>query len=429
MKRTAWHGAAGAGSVRDWRRRATRRRAARGGIRAAVRGPPAERASSAACGSPPSTTATGPRAPGPQRGAAAGRADRPPRHARRPPAQHRRSSRCGRPPTRCGPRRTSPGRSSSPARRARTPAGTRWASPCARPTAAGWSCTPGSTRTASPSTTTRPAGPRPTPRGCHPDWVVAYGGKLYYNPGLPEVRRFVQDAMLDAVAALRRRRRALGRLLLPVSVAGQVFDDDAAFAEYGGGLPGPGRLAARQHRPAGPREPRPRSGRSSRGRGFGISPFGVWRNGATDPRGSDTRAGCRPTTTSTPTPAAGSARAGSTTSCPQVYWNIGFAVADYAKLVPWWADVVEGTGVRPLHRRGALQGGRPGAARALAGSRRAVPPSDVRPGLPAGPRQCLLLGKGSGRRPHRGHGPSGRRPLSDAGAPAALSLRSAFGPS
>jgi hypothetical protein len=28
---------------------------------------------------------------------------------------------------------------------------------------------------------------------------------------------------------------------------------------------------------------------------------------------------------------------------PQVYWNIGFAVADYAKLIPWWSDQVRGT--------------------------------------------------------------------------------------
>lgn len=32
--------------------------------------------------------------------------------------------------------------------------------------------------------------------------------------------------------------------------------------------------------------------------------------------------------------------------CPQLYWNIGFTVADYGKLLPWWADVVEDTGVR-----------------------------------------------------------------------------------
>ncbi|MEU3341675.1 family 10 glycosylhydrolase, partial [Streptomyces sp. NPDC006668] len=29
--------------------------------------------------------------------------------------------------------------------------------------------------------------------------------------------------------------------------------------------------------------------------------------------------------------------------CPQIYWNIGFAAADYAKLVPWWAEVAKGT--------------------------------------------------------------------------------------
>ena len=31
---------------------------------------------------------------------------------------------------------------------------------------------------------------------------------------------------------------------------------------------------------------------------------------------------------------------------PQVYWNIGFAPADYAKLVPWWSDQVRGTDVQ-----------------------------------------------------------------------------------
>lgn len=33
----------------------------------------------------------------------------------------------------------------------------------------------------------------------NPHWIVSYGGKLYYNPGIPEVRKFCQDAMLDAL--------------------------------------------------------------------------------------------------------------------------------------------------------------------------------------------------------------------------------------
>src|SRR6266496_1427858 len=45
-----------------------------------------------------------------------------------------------------------------------------------------------------------PARLRPDhPARVHPDWVLPYGGKLYYNPGIPEVRRFTEDAILDAV--------------------------------------------------------------------------------------------------------------------------------------------------------------------------------------------------------------------------------------
>ena len=54
------------------------------------------------------------------------------------------------------------------------------------------------------------------PARAHPDWVVTYGGKLYYNPGIPAARELVEDAIMDAVDELRHRRRALRRLLLPV---------------------------------------------------------------------------------------------------------------------------------------------------------------------------------------------------------------------
>jgi uncharacterized lipoprotein YddW (UPF0748 family) len=30
---------------------------------------------------------------------------------------------------------------------------------------------------------------------------------------------------------------------------------------------------------------------------------------------------------------------------PQIYWHIGFEIADYQKLLPWWADVCAGTNV------------------------------------------------------------------------------------
>lgn len=78
---------------------------------------------------------------------------------------------------------------------------------------------------------------------------------------------------------------------------------------------------------------------------FGISPFGVWRNASTDPLGSRTEAGVQ-TYDDLYADTRGWVKKGWIDHvCPQLYWNIGFAPADYAALVPWWDDVVRGTGV------------------------------------------------------------------------------------
>ena len=73
---------------------------------------------------------------------------------------------------------------------------------------------------------------------------------------------------------------------------------------------------------------------------FGISPFGIWRNNADRParlghqRPAELRRHLRRH------PQVGQARAGSTTSCRSCTGTIGFAKADYAKLLPWWAELV-----------------------------------------------------------------------------------------
>ncbi|MEV0256039.1 family 10 glycosylhydrolase [Streptomyces sp. NPDC050732] len=182
------------------------------------------------------------------------------------------------------------------------------------------------------------------PARVHPDWVVPYGGKLYYNPGLPAVRRFVQDAMLDAVRKYPIDAVHWDDYFYPYPVAGQVFDDDAAFAEYGGGFPD----RASWRRDNIDRLVREMSGRVKKARRrtqFGISPFAVWRNIATDPTGSDTRAGVQ-TYDDLYADTRGWVKKGWLDYIvPQVYWNIGFPAADYAKLIPWWNEVVRGTGV------------------------------------------------------------------------------------
>ncbi|MEV6839141.1 family 10 glycosylhydrolase [Streptomyces sp. NPDC051133] len=201
------------------------------------------------------------------------------------------------------------------------------------------------------------------PARLHPDWAVPYGGKLYYNPGLPQVRAFVQRAMLDAVARYPVDAVHFDDYFYPYPVAGQTFDDDDAYDRYGGDFDS--RAAWRRDNidllvremAAGVRRIRP-------GTRFGISPFGVWRNAATDPLGSDTRAGVQTYDDLYADTRTWVREHWIDYIVPQVYWNIGFAAADYAALVPWWAEVARGTATRlyigeALYKAGAA--GQPSA--------------------------------------------------------------------
>ncbi|MEU6773920.1 family 10 glycosylhydrolase [Streptomyces sp. NPDC046759] len=179
----------------------------------------------------------------------------------------------------------------------------------------------------------------------HPDWAVPYGGKLYYNPGLPEVRAFVEKAMLDGVARYPVDAVHFDDYFYPYPVAGQTFDDDDAYERYGGDFSG--RAAWRRDNintlvretAAGVKRIRP-------GTRFGISPFGVWRNASTDRRGSKTQAGVQTYDDLYADTRTWVRNHWIDYIVPQLYWNIGFAAADYAKLVGWWAAVARGTRTR-----------------------------------------------------------------------------------
>jgi uncharacterized lipoprotein YddW (UPF0748 family) len=182
------------------------------------------------------------------------------------------------------------------------------------------------------------------PARVHPDWVLPYGGKLYYNPGLPEVRAFVQDAMLDAVRRYDIDAVHWDDYFYPYPVAGQVFADDEAYARHGAGFPDKAAWR-RDNTDRLVRETGARIKKLKKHVRFGVSPFGVWRNAVTDPLGSDTRAGVQTYDDLHADTRKWVRNGWIDYIAPQLYWNIGFAAADYAKLVSWWDGVVRGTGV------------------------------------------------------------------------------------
>ncbi|PZF96025.1 glycoside hydrolase family 10 protein [Micromonospora deserti] len=184
----------------------------------------------------------------------------------------------------------------------------------------------------------------------HRDWLVTYpsadrpGSRLYFNPGIPEARKFVEDSMLEAVQRYDVDGVHFDDFFYPYPEAGQDFPDGAAFARYGRGFADK-HAWRRDNVNTLVREMSERIKAIKPWVKFGISPFGIWRNKRTD--------------------AAGSATAGLQSYddiyadtrlwvreqwldyvVPQLYWHIGFDKADYAKLLPWWAATVKGTRVQ-----------------------------------------------------------------------------------
>jgi uncharacterized lipoprotein YddW (UPF0748 family) len=183
----------------------------------------------------------------------------------------------------------------------------------------------------------------------HPDWVVTYGGRLYYNPGLPEVRAFVQDAILDAVKKYPVYAVHFDDYFYPYPVAGQTFDDDAAYDRYGGAFPN--RAAWRRDNiDKLVRETAARIKQIRPSVQFGISPFGVWRNASSDARGSDTQAGVQTYDDLYADTRKWVRKHWIDYIVPQVYWSAQpldqQVPANYSVLAPWWAEVARGTGVQ-----------------------------------------------------------------------------------
>ncbi|CAM5496694.1 family 10 glycosylhydrolase [Streptomyces hirsutus] len=183
----------------------------------------------------------------------------------------------------------------------------------------------------------------------NPGWVVPYGGKLYYNPGLPEVRAFVEDAMLDAVRRYPVDAVHFDDYFYPYPVAGHTFDDDTAYGTHGGAFPD--RAAWRRDNiDRLVRETAARIKEIRPGTRFGISPFGVWRNATADPLGSDTRAGVQTYDDLHADTRRWARENWIDYICPQLYWLAQpldqQVPANYSVLVPWWSEVARGTDVQ-----------------------------------------------------------------------------------
>jgi uncharacterized lipoprotein YddW (UPF0748 family) len=180
----------------------------------------------------------------------------------------------------------------------------------------------------------------------HPDWVVSYGGKLYYNPGIPAVRTFVIDSILEVVKNYDIDGVHLDDYFYPYKVAGQDFPDEATYQQYGAAHFRNKDDWRRDNINQFVQDLAHAIKQAKSYVKFGISPFGVWRNSSVDPTGSDTRAGQTDYDDLYADTRTWIRNGWLDYIAPQIYWNIGNPAAAYDKLVHWWAQEVRGQRVQ-----------------------------------------------------------------------------------
>lgn len=173
----------------------------------------------------------------------------------------------------------------------------------------------------------------------HPEWFLVYGNTMYFDPALPETRDHVSRVVSDIVKRYDIDAIHMDDYFYPYRIAGRSFPDDSSFALYKGHYTDKQRDDWRRNNvDLIIRQLRDSIKQNKPWVEFGISPFGVWRNADRDPAGSVTRAGQTNYDDLFADILKWQKEKWIDYVVPQIYWHIGFSVADYSVLARWWND-------------------------------------------------------------------------------------------
>ena len=181
------------------------------------------------------------------------------------------------------------------------------------------------------------------PAKLYPNRFIEYDGQLYFDPGYPENRAYICKIVKDIVERYDVDAIHMDDYFYPYPAKGKEIRDDVSFAQYGTGYANRAdwrrnnvnQLIQDLHRTI--RETKPWVK-------FGISPFGIYRNQKSDPKGSKTN-GLQNYDDLYADIILWVDNGWVDYICPQIYWEIGHPAADYQELVGWWA---QHAGNRPL---------------------------------------------------------------------------------
>jgi len=171
----------------------------------------------------------------------------------------------------------------------------------------------------------------------HRDWLVKYGKRYYFKPHRHEVRDHITNVIGEIVQKYDVDAIHFDDYFYPYKIQGLPYPDSLDFELTKGAMndiddwrrQNVDLLIQQVSQKIKDIKPFVQ---------FGISPFGVWRNKSVDPVfGSNTRAGQTCYDDLYADVLKWMRNEWIDYIVPQLYWHIGFSVADHKTLVDWWA--------------------------------------------------------------------------------------------
>lgn len=168
-----------------------------------------------------------------------------------------------------------------------------------------------------------------------PEWFFNYGGKKLFNPGIPEVRQYLNEVIMEIVEHYDIDGIHFDDYFYPYPVGNASIPDATTFKRYPNGF---SNIAdwRRNNVNLLIKELSDSIRAAKKHVKFGISPFGIWDNQRDHPEGSKTSglSGYRTLYAD----ALAWLQAGWIDYInPQIYFPFGMAAAPYDVLVDWWS--------------------------------------------------------------------------------------------
>jgi len=192
----------------------------------------------------------------------------------------------------------------------------------------------------------------------HPEWFFNYGRQAYFNPGLPEVRNYIVQVVMDVVRNYDIDGIHFDDYFYPYPEKASL-PDSLTYARYGKEFTSIEdwrrnnvdilikTLSDSIHA-------------AKKFVKFGVSPYGIWRNKADVPEGSETSGNITLYHSLFADARKWTKEGWLDYVTPQIYFPFYYKVAPFEKMLDWWADNSYGrhvyTGQAPFLAQGNTEG-------------------------------------------------------------------------